>query len=350
MPNSYSIALTAIVKNESKSITRLLESVRPYVDMMLVLDTGSTDNTVELARQAGAQVFFFEWCNDFSAARNAILEQSPADWNLVLDADERLLEGASLLSGLRAVTPEFVAQVRVQSVFGEGSKQFDTSWSSRLLPRGVRYQGIVHELPVYDLPTRRLEILIGHDGYTPENLSKKDGRNKALIEEALKANPDDAYLWFQLGQESQVRDQFAEAEQCFVRAMDSLTETPPWFITLVSSRIYTLKKLGQHDAGLNFGLDQLPKCLASADVSFAMGDLLIDWAATDPSMAAQLIPHAIDAFLNCLDIGERPEVSRAVAGRGSHLAAHNLALLYEVSSRDQEAAEIRAQYGLSKPD
>jgi len=350
MTNNYTIALTAIVKNESRSITRLLESVRPHVDMMLVLDTGSTDNTVELARKAGAQVYFFEWCNDFSAARNTILAHSTADWNLVLDADERLVEGGLLLSGLRSVAPTFVAQVQVQSVFGDANDQIDSSWSSRLLPKGVRYQGIVHELPVYEHPTRRLNILIGHDGYTLENLSRKDGRNKALIESALKENPDDAYLWFQLGQEAQVRDQFVRAEECFARAVDMLADTPPWFITLVSSRIYTLKKLGQHDAGLNFGLDQLPKCLASADVSFAIGDLLIDWAATEPAQAAQLVPHAIDAFLNCLDIGEHPEVNRAVAGRGSHLAAHNLGLLYEVSGRDEDARLIREQYGLRKPD
>lgn len=350
MSKTYTTALTAIVKNESRSITQLMESVRPYVDMLFVLDTGSTDDTVELARKAGAQVYFFEWCNDFSAARNTILAHSTADWNLVLDADERLVEGGLLLSGLRSVAPDFVAQVQVHSVFGEANDQFDTSWSSRLLPKGVRYQGIVHELPVHDYPTRRLDIVIGHDGYTKDNLVRKEGRNWALISTALQANPDDAYLWFQLGQEAQVRDQFVKAEECFARAFDLLADTPPWFITLVSSRIYTLKKLGQHDAGLNFGLDQLPKCLTSADVSFAIGDLLIDWAASEPTQAAQLVPHAIDAFLNCLDIGEHPEVNRAVAGRGSHLAAHNLALLYEVSGRDEDARLIREQYGLSKPD
>lgn len=350
MSKTYTTALTAIVKNESRSITQLLDSVRPYVDMLFVLDTGSTDDTVELAKKAGAQVYFFEWCNDFSAARNTILAHSTADWNLVLDADERLVDGGLLLSGLRTVAPEFVAQIQVHSVFGDANDQFDTAWSSRLLPKGVRYQGIVHELPVHDYSTRRLDIVIGHDGYTKDNLIRKEGRNWALINTALQANPDDAYLWFQLGQEAQVRDQFVKAEECFERAFNLLTGTPPWFIILVSSRIYTLKKLARHDAGLNFGIDQLPKCLVSADVSFAIGDLLIDWAATEPSQAGQLVPHAIDAFLNCLDIGERPEVSRAVAGRGSHLAAHNLALLYEVSGRDEDAHLIRAQYGLNKPD
>lgn len=340
----YTTALTAIVKNESGSITRLLESVRPYVDMMLVLDTGSTDNTVELARQAGAQVYFFEWCNDFSAARNAILELSPADWNLILDADERLLDGGLLLSALRANAPGFVAQVKVQSVFGKSNDQFDTSWSSRLLPKGVRYQGIVHELPVHNLPTQRLEILIGHDGYTDDNLSRKEGRNTALIQRALQADPLDAYLWFQLGQENQVRSHFEDAEKNFAQAIDLLVDTPPWHITLVASRIYTLKKLGKHDFALNFGLNELPKCMATADVNFAIGDLLIDWSASEPAQAAQLVPHAIDAFLNCLDIGETPNVGRSVAGRGSHLAAHNLALLYEFSGQLDKAREVRERF------
>lgn len=64
MSKTYTIALTAIVKNESRSITNLLDSVRPYVDTLYVLDTGSTDNTVELARKAGAHVYFFEWCTE----------------------------------------------------------------------------------------------------------------------------------------------------------------------------------------------------------------------------------------------------------------------------------------------
>lgn len=347
MPH-YSTALTAIVRNEAATITRMLDSVRPYVDRMLVLDTGSTDNTVELARQAGADVHSFEWCDDFAAARNAILDVSSADWNLILDADDVLIAGGPQLLALKSMAPDFVGQVKIQNIFGEKNEQMDVVWVSRLLPKAVRYKGIIHEQPIHALRVLRLDLILRHDGYTQDKLKAKEGRNMALLKTALEHNPADAYLWFQLGQEAQVRQHFDDAEQAFDRALGQLNYTPPWYITLVSSRIFTLKKLGLYEPALHFGLDELPKCLQSADVHFAIGDLLLDWAASDPSQAAQLLPHAIDAFLNCLNIGEKPGVSGAVAGRGSYLAAYNLALLYDVVGQIEKAREVRQAHGLDE--
>jgi glycosyltransferase involved in cell wall biosynthesis len=73
---SYTIALVMIVKNEARALKRCLDSISPYVDNMIVLDTGSTDSTYTLAKSLGAQVYQFEWCNDFAAARNSALSQS----------------------------------------------------------------------------------------------------------------------------------------------------------------------------------------------------------------------------------------------------------------------------------
>ncbi len=80
--------LVVIAKNESRCLERCLRSAQPFVDRMLVLDTGSADTTPELARACGAEVHFFDWIDDFSAARNRALELADADWNLFLDADE----------------------------------------------------------------------------------------------------------------------------------------------------------------------------------------------------------------------------------------------------------------------
>lgn len=82
------INLVMIVKNEERSLKRCLEAVKPLVDRMIVVDTGSYDRTREIAEKMGAEVYDFVWNNDFSAARNFALEQSDGDWNLVLDADE----------------------------------------------------------------------------------------------------------------------------------------------------------------------------------------------------------------------------------------------------------------------
>ena len=106
-----------IVRDEARCLERCLASARPWVDGIVVLDTGSVDATVEIARRHGARVAHFEWIDDFAAARNAALAASDADWRLVLDADEWIAEGGESLAALRRQAADFVGQVRVASLF-----------------------------------------------------------------------------------------------------------------------------------------------------------------------------------------------------------------------------------------
>jgi tetratricopeptide (TPR) repeat protein len=85
------ISFCAIVKNEAENLSRCLASVQPYVDELIVVDTGSTDDTIFIAQQYGAKVSHFEWCDDFAAARNYSLSLVSGDWVLTLDADEELV-------------------------------------------------------------------------------------------------------------------------------------------------------------------------------------------------------------------------------------------------------------------
>ncbi len=84
------LTLSMIVKNEEKYLRDCLESVKDIADDIVIVDTGSTDYTKEIAKEFNAKVFHFDWINDFSAARNYALKKSEGDWILYLDADERL--------------------------------------------------------------------------------------------------------------------------------------------------------------------------------------------------------------------------------------------------------------------
>jgi glycosyltransferase involved in cell wall biosynthesis len=84
------ISLAMIVKNEEATLVHCLESVRPLVDEMVIVDTGSTDSTIEIASGFGAQVRHFQWCDDFAAARNESLKYCKGEWVLILDADEAI--------------------------------------------------------------------------------------------------------------------------------------------------------------------------------------------------------------------------------------------------------------------
>ncbi len=82
------ISLCMITRNESHCLARCLRSVRPVVEEIVVVDTGSVDRTVEIARELGARVYGFQWCDDFSAARNLALAKARGEWVFSLDADE----------------------------------------------------------------------------------------------------------------------------------------------------------------------------------------------------------------------------------------------------------------------
>jgi len=323
------VALVMIARNAEAGIARALASARPWVDDCLVLDTGSTDATLRIARAAGARVEQAAWTDDFSAARNAALDLAGADWHLILDADEWIAEAGPAIAALRQQAPDFVGQLCVDSLQGSGAGRSSVaSWISRVLPGPVRYAGRVHEQPVHALPVRRLAVHIGHDGYLPEALARKSGRNAALLQQALLRAPDEAYLWYQLGKDHDVYERYAEALVCLDRAAALLSgPAPAWSHDLTVRSLHALKRCKHHAEGVQRAEAALERWEASPDFFFALGDLLLDWAADEPARAAELLPMIEAAWERCLEIGERPELEGAVAGRGSFLAAGNLALL-----------------------
>ncbi len=326
------LALVMIARDESRCIVRALASAKPFVDRMIVLDTGSSDGTPILAAEAGARVFDFAWCDDFAAARNAALAHSDAAWNLILDADEWLAGGEE---GLDAVTlpaagGAFLGQVRVASQIGEGEQASESqSWIARVLPRGVRYEGRIHEQPASDLRSVRLPLVIGHDGYQPRTLARKGDRNETLLTAELQARPDDAYLWFQLAKEYQVRDKAAQAALCFAEALRLAAPDAPFRHALVVRAMTAFKTAERFDEALALADAEFPNWQASPDFFFALGDLYLAWAGLNPDKAlSDHLPLAEFAWKKCLELGERADLDGAVAGRGSHMPAHNLAILY----------------------
>ncbi|MDE2277078.1 MAG: glycosyltransferase, partial [Burkholderiales bacterium] len=244
------IALAVIARDEAPRLARLLRSVAPWVDEMLVLDTGSRDDTVAVARACGARVAHFDWCDDFAAARNAALDRAAADWHLVLDADEWLLDGGPALAALRHQAPDFVGALRLED---EGAAAGTArNWLSRVLPGEVRYAGTIHEQPQHRRPVRRLPLRVAHDGYDAAGLARKRHRNRPLLVQALAAAPDDAYLWFHLGKDCAAYDEQAEAAQAFARAEALRPAGCPWRHELAARQLYALKRLGRHAEALQF--------------------------------------------------------------------------------------------------
>lgn len=143
------ITLSMIIKNEEKLLPTCLKSIRDFVDEIAILDTGSTDGTVELARSYGAKVQNYKWCDDFAAARNAALVLVKTPWTLWLDADDIALNPQILKEAC-----ELARRKRISGLWCN-YKQDESSYQRRLQlfkTKDFTWQGFVHENPIAKRP------------------------------------------------------------------------------------------------------------------------------------------------------------------------------------------------------
>ncbi len=172
MPMKKELTVIILTKNEEKNIIAVIDNVKSITDEILVVDSGSNDKTVELAKTFGAKVIYREWDNDFSAQRNFAIADVKTDWLLFLDADERL--DFLLIEQIKNVINNNLlkqySMFRRIHAFGFEYKHgiFKPDEVIRLFPANkVLYENKVHEHPVCDLPKERLKGYIEH--YTYEN-------------------------------------------------------------------------------------------------------------------------------------------------------------------------------------
>src|SRR5919202_271835 len=156
------LSLCMIVKNECDNLLRCLASAKPYVDEIIVVDTGSEDETPDIARRYGAKILFFEWCNDFAAARNYSISQASGRWILVLDADEELVVRCEDFREKLTSKSKILAYslIRTEVNDQEGMTPLYTLRLFRNLPE-FRYVNRFHEqLQYHNQPIQ--QDLIGH--------------------------------------------------------------------------------------------------------------------------------------------------------------------------------------------
>lgn len=221
-PGDVGIRLSAclIVKNESQHLARCLESIQGIADEIVVVDTGSTDDTVAIAERFGATIGHFEWNDDFAAARNASLALATGQWALWIDADE-VLEPQSFNPIREAlIRPQFAGYfVQIANLLDdEGVVNQYLHMPIRLfrLTPGVKFEGRVHEQianPSGGQNAALEKALITHYGYRPSDMAAKNkiSRTIGLIERALEENPEDAFQWFNLANAQMVARDHANA-------------------------------------------------------------------------------------------------------------------------------------------
>jgi glycosyltransferase involved in cell wall biosynthesis/Tfp pilus assembly protein PilF len=232
------LTVCVIAKNEERFIGQCLESVRAIAEQVIVLDTGSTDWTVTFAERFGAEVYSFDWSDDFSAARNAALQHATGDWILMLDADEALSS-----SGREQLTREMeTAQVMAWRlpIVDVGREEEGSNYVPRLFRNapGLFYVGRVHEQVFTSLEVLRagwgLENRLGqtrliHYGYTDEILRQRQkiARNLALLEQAIEEMPNEPNLLLNHGLELIRSGRWQAGLEQYGEAFHLLSAQPP---------------------------------------------------------------------------------------------------------------------------
>jgi len=269
------LTLSMIVKNEEKMLPGCLESVKGLVDEIIIVDTGSSDRTIEIAKSFGAKVFNFIWNDDFAAARNESLKHCTGKWILYLDADERIrpINNAKFREEVLKL-PEniggMVCTIESSHLALTGEKDFHRGGYPRIFKNliypKVKFIGRVHEQISPSLKDAGMDfinsdIVIEHLGYdqSTEIMQSKVQRNYKMLLQHVNEEPLNGYAWFQLGQTLGQMQLLKEAEEAIKFAISCENLSDSIFSSAANSLSLYSGKKGDFETALLWANKSLEK-------------------------------------------------------------------------------------------
>lgn len=336
------ISLCMIVKNEEDCLPRCLKSINDIVDEIIIVDTGSTDETVQVAKSFGAQVIVVPWKGDFSHARNAGLNRARGTWILFLDADEEL--GADDKEQLRICSEHLEFEAFFLQVHNHVGETINSPTATvnpiirmfRNRPE-YRFHGYIHEQIVSSIleqqPNAALHITaikIHHYGYAGTVVADKDKirRNLQLLEKSLEKNPNDPFHHYNIGVEYMRMNDWHAALR-HLRESLSLAKPETSYIHLlykyIARCLFHLEDYSEAievcDQGITFFSDY-------TDLYHLKGTFLL---------ALNRKEEAKEMYLIALQKGPAPLHYHTDAGTGTYLPAFGLGQIYEEVGEDRSA-------------
>ena len=369
------ISVCIIAKNEEKHIEECCQRLTPYGFEIVLVDTGSTDRTVELACRYTDRIFHFSWCDDFSAAKNFAMQKASHDWILSLDCDEYVesvdveamqdcMRRQAGAAGRILIRNRFTEngqtsfeQVRVSRFVNRRHYHFEGAVHEQLVPIPYRNPAAISDAPILAVSSHRQDLPaasdhwdteadttpvkfvypapitvlhVGYDG-TDEEMRKKSERNIALLEKELAAQGSDPYIYYQLGQSYRKLHDYENACRCYDLglAMD-VDPSMDYVQTMVESYGYTLLDLKRPQDALNL-LGVYDEFAVRADFVFLTGLIY---------MNNGLFDEAIQEFHKATTMEEF-----AVEGVNSYKADYNVGVIYECTGYIKEAKEAYRKCG-----
>ncbi|GAB6927540.1 hypothetical protein JCM10914A_15230 [Paenibacillus sp. JCM 10914] len=338
MITTLPISACLIVKDEEMYIEQCIQSLKPVVNEIIVVDTGSTDQTLAKLEQNSINVFHYEWNNSFSEARNYAISLASEPTILVIDADETLDPSTvPSLNEYLSHSRNLPASVNIVSKLDRYRNV--NSRITRLFPNSedYRYHGMIHEQLYYKgnsiNEVKTTNVVLHHFGYDEAEVKKKQkiNRNLELLEKQLKSEPESTYLRYQIGQTYYVGGHYHQAIENFdeVLQLISSQDTIPSFLpTVFLSYGYCLHNTSQYpilDRLLNDAFEFFPDY---TDLYFLYGVSLIQRGNLKD------IEVIKETFEHCIAMGEVTNpIYESVEGVGSYRSYYNLGVYYEATNQ-----------------
>jgi tetratricopeptide (TPR) repeat protein len=347
------LSLCMIVRDEQEMLPRCLAAVAGAVDEMVIVDTGSTDRTVEIAQSFGARVIFHEWTGSFAEARNVSFDAAEGDWLIYLDADEVLVEqDAGLLRSLTGRTWREAFYLSETNYTGDLEDGTAVTHNALRVFRNrpeYRFEGRLHEqiarcLPGY-LP-ERLEatgVRIEHYGYlgAVRDSREKSRRNIELLRLQQAESPPTPFLHYNLGSEYAAAGDPVAALEEFERAwtlLDGLVDRESYEFApaLLSRLVKALRACGRPADAIARAEEGLERFQGFTDL--VLEQALAALALDQPERASVLLER-------CIEMGDAPSRYTATVGSGTYLPRLRLAEL-ERAAGNHDAAIALLEYCL----
>lgn len=330
------ISLVMIVKNEAKVLRNCLESVKHCVDEIVVVDTGSTDDTAAVAKEYSDKVFFYPWNEDFSAARNYAIEQVAGQWILSLDADEELICRPDALRELaRRDDGTEAYMIPIDYPINQASGEYNRFLILRFfknLPE-LRFIGKIHEQVVV---TRGSTVNLAQDVYIKHmeipasERRRKRNRNIVLLQRALRLEPDNVFLKYYLGLDWLGLGKPAKALPFLREAYNRLTDEHLLFKS-AALRYFLLSLFyqGEYHQVICLCQEAAQKYPEYTDVFYICGSALEE---------IKEYKAAVKWFQQALKCGSPPPLYSHQQGTGSFLTNYHLGHCYSLLGRRADAA------------
>ncbi|MEM5005347.1 glycosyltransferase family 2 protein [Priestia megaterium] len=323
------ITLCMIVKNEENFLEHCLNTVKEVVNEIIIVDTGSSDSTMEIAEKYNAQLFEFKWNNNFAEARNFAIDQASGDYILILDADEYIESGKGIKEDLKLCKDYYIN--RIKNYSSEGLVRFHEAIRLFKNNIGLRYYGRIHEhlnIHEYELTATYSKSLIHHCGYKEDVVKSKDKlqRNIQLLKIEVEENPT-GYNYFNLGKQYKQMDKLDHSLESFKKSYN-LSKTSNYLNELIYHIGDCLRMQSRYKEGIRVIEDGIVFFPYDTDLYFLKAKIYEEYG---------FLQEAEKSYLKCLEVGEKYHTT--TEGVGSYLAYYNLAGIYYKLSNRLKCAE-----------